>query len=409
MLATVAPSQDTSLAFVDANVYPYLRLVMKNKDQKYITPHQLRYLRINASFAPEGAVAPDVLFRIKDTVEQGESIDFALAFKNISQTAFDSLLKVKLIITDRNNVPHELTVPKRKALVAGDTLILSYPIDTRNFPGNNTLFVEFNPDDDQPEQYHYNNVLFKDFHVREDRFNPLLDITFDGVHILNKDIVASKPQILIKLKDESRFIELADTSLISLQVRYPDQSLRTYSFGDTMRFNPANLATGENTASIDFMPYFPEDGEYELIVTGKDVAGNKAGDLEYRVVFSVINKPMISNMLNYPNPFTTSTAFVFTVTGSEVPQNIRIQVLTITGKVVREITKDELGPIHIGRNITEFKWDGTDMYGQKLANGVYIYRVLTNLNGKSLDKYKASGDNTDKFFNKGYGKMYLMR
>ena len=71
---------------------------------------------------------------------------------------------------------------------------------------------------------------------------------------------------------------------------------------------------------------------------------------------------MISNMLNYPNPFTTSTAFVFTITGSEVPQNIKIQILTITGKVVREITKDELGPLHVGRNITEFKWDGTDMY-----------------------------------------------
>jgi hypothetical protein len=176
-----------------------------------------------------------------------------------------------------------------------------------------------------------------------------------------------------------------------------------------MVFIPANLSSGENTASIEFKPYFPEDGEYELIVSGKDATGNKAGELDYHVSFSVINKPMISNLLNYPNPFTTSTAFVFTVTGSEVPQNIRIQVLTITGKVVREITKNELGPIHIGRNITEFKWDGTDMYGQKLANGVYIYRVLTNLNGKSLDKYKADGDNTDKYFNKGYGKMYLMR
>ena len=118
---------------------------------------------------------------------------------------------------------------------------------------------------------------------------------------------------------------------------------------------------------------------------------------------------MISNLLNYPNPFTTSTAFVFTVTGSDVPQNIRIQILTITGKIVREITKDELGPIHIGRNITEYKWDGTDMYGAKLANGVYLYRVLTNLNGKSLDKYKADGDDTDKYFTKGYGKMVILR
>lgn len=118
---------------------------------------------------------------------------------------------------------------------------------------------------------------------------------------------------------------------------------------------------------------------------------------------------MISEMLNYPNPFTTSTAFVFTLTGSQVPQNLRIQILTITGKIVKEISKAELGPIHVGRNITDYKWDGTDTYGQKLANGVYIYRVITNLNGKSLEKYKADDDNTGKYFNKGYGKMYLMR
>lgn len=409
VLATVAPATDTTLSFINANTYPYVKLRMKNEDKVNITPHQLRYWMISADLVPEGAVAPAVLYQMRDTVEQGEKIDFALAFKNISQTAFDSMIKVKFVITDRNNVPHTIDIPKRKALVSGDTLQIRYSIDTRNYPGNNTLFVDVNPDNDQPEQYHYNNVLFKDFYVREDRYNPLLDITFDGVHILNRDIVSSKPHIHVKLKDESRFIELRDTSLIKVMVRYPDQTLHNFRFGDTMQFTPANLATGQNTASIDLRPYFPEDGEYELIVTGRDEAGNTAGNLEYRVVFSVINKPMISNLLNYPNPFTTSTAFVFTVTGSEVPQNMRIQILTVTGKVVREITKDELGPIHIGRNITEFKWDGTDMYGQKLANGVYLYRVLTNLNGKSLDKYRAQGDNTDKFFNKGYGKMYLMR
>ncbi len=409
LVATVTPATDTTLSFVNARVYPYLKLKMHTKDDVYITPYQLKYWRINASLVPEGAVAPNVLFNMTDTVEQGQVANFELAFKNISQTAFDSLLRVKIIITDRNNVPHQIEIPKRKALVAGDTLTVKYSFDTRDYPGNNTLFIDFNPDNDQPEQHHYNNILYKDFYVREDNFNPLLDVTFDGVHILNSDIVASRPNILVKLKDESVFLALKDTSLIKVQVRFPDQSLHEYHFGDTMIFIPANLSSGENTASIEFKPYFPEDGEYELIVSGKDMNGNKAGELDYHVSFNVINKPMISNLLNYPNPFTTSTAFVFTVTGSEVPQNIRIQVLTITGKVVREITKNELGPIHIGRNITEFKWDGTDMYGQKLANGVYIYRVLTNLNGKSLDKYKADGDNTDKYFNKGYGKMYLMR
>ncbi len=409
LLKTITSATDTTLSFVDAAMYPYLQLKMYNSDFDVATPYQLRYWRINGQAVPEGAVAPNILFQMKDTVDQGEMIDFKVAFKNISPTAFDSAMKFKFVITDNNNLPHPITIPNGKILISGDTLSIKYRIDSKDYPGNNTLFVEVNPNNDQPEQSHFNNVLFKDFYVRPDNYNPLLDVTFDGVHILNKDIVASKPHIYIKLKDESRFLALGDTSLLKVQVRYPDNTLHNYNFGDTMRFNPANLGSGENSASIDFMPYFPLDGDYELIVSGKDVVGNKAGVLEYHVVFSVINKPMISNLLNYPNPFTTSTAFVFTVTGSEVPQNIRIQILTITGKVVREITKDELGPIHIGRNITEFKWDGTDMYGQKLANGVYLYRVITNLNGQALDKYQAKGDKTDKYFNKGYGKMVIIR
>jgi hypothetical protein len=409
LLATVRPATDTSLSWINAQTYPYLKLKMLNTDSVTATPNQLRYWRVNGAYIPEGAVAPNILFAMKDTAEQGELVDFKLAFKNISQTAFADSMRVNFTLTDRFNNPVTLNLPKGKVLVSGDTMVINYKIDTRNYPGNNTVFVEVNPANAQPEQYHFNNILFKNLFVKADNFNPLLDVTFDGVHILNKDIVSAKPHILVNLKDESRFLALSDTAYIKVQVRFPDGSLRNYSFGDSMRFTPANLSTGNNTATIDFLPYFPEEGEYELIVSGRDVMGNTAGAIDYHVTFTVITKAMISNLLNYPNPFTTSTAFVFTITGSEVPQNMRIQILTITGKIVREITTNELGPIHVGRNITEFKWDGTDMYGAKLANGVYLYRVLTNLNGKSLDKYRAEGDNTDKYFNKGYGKMVLIR
>ncbi len=417
LLATVRPARDTSISFINPVIYPFIKLKMNNADNVLATAHQLSYWRLNADYVPEGAVAPNITFKMKDTVDVGEGIDFELAFKNISETAFDSL-KVKFVITNRNNVDSPLIIPRQKRLLVGEVLTISYRIDTRSFPGNNRLYVEVNPDNDQPEQYHFNNFIYKNFYVRPDKVNPLLDVTFDGVHILNRDIVSAKPHIVIKLKDESRFLALNDTSLLKVQIRYPDPSgsgngiLRTYYFDqDTMKFTPATIgAGGENSATIDLTPYLPgDDEEYELIVSGKDVSGNSAGELQYRVSFRVINKPMISNLLNYPNPFTSSTAFVFTVTGSQPPQNMRIQILTVTGKVVREITRDELGPIRVGRNITEFKWDGTDQYGSKLANGVYLYRVITNLNGVSLEKYKVEGDKTDKFFNKGYGKMYLLR
>jgi hypothetical protein len=406
--------QDLDISSIDAAAFPYVKLQMVAYDTTNYTPYQLRYWRLTYVPVPEGAIAPNIFLSTKDVIEAGEPIDFKVAFKNISHAAFDSVL-VKMIVTDRNNVPHIIPIPRRRPLPASgnpnDTLRVGSIINTAGFTGTNSIFLEVNPDNDQPEQYHFNNFLYRNFTVKPDSLSPLLDVTFDGVHILNRDIVSAKPDILIKLKDESRWLILDDTSLLRLQVRFPNGSLRNYFFAnDTLQFVPAGQAPNpDNTAMVNFRPYFAEDGEYELIVNGKDKSGNTAGNIEYRVSFQVINKPMISNLLNYPNPFTTSTAFVFTITGSEVPQNIKIEIMTITGKIVREITKEELGPLHIGRNITEFKWDGTDQYGQKLANGIYLYRVVTNLHGRSLDKYKASGDNTDKYFNKGYGKMYLMR
>jgi hypothetical protein len=411
--------QDFDISSVNATRYPFLRLSMRNEDAINLTPYQLRYWRVYYVPVPEGGLAPTITYTAKDTLEAGEKLNFSIAFKNISDVAFSDSIKVKVIVYDKNNVATIIPVTAKKKLAPGESANVDVTIDTKNLVGINTLYVDVNPDNAQPEQSHSNNFLYKNFFVKGDTYSPLMDVTFDGVHILNGDIVSAKPQILIKLKDESKFLALDDTSLVSVFVRYPGTGqLRRFAFNtDTLRFIPADVSTGKNEAMIEFTPAFLKDSDgefYELVVRAKDKSGNNAGSTEYSVRFQVYNKPMITNTFNYPNPFTTSTAFVFTITGTQVPQNIRIQILTVTGKIVRDITKDELGPLHIGRNITEFKWDGTDQYGQKLGNGIYLYRVLTNQNGNSLDKFStidANGDkvNTDKFFNRGYGKMYLMR
>jgi Peptidase family C25 len=413
-LTTLSQAQlDYNIQSINALQYPYLKLRMKNKDSINGTPWQLDYWRLNYTPIPEGALAPNITLQIKDSVDVGENLQVKVAFKNISYVPFDSI-KVKMVVLDQAGVSTTYVLPKQKPLAVGEVLTLDYIIPTTNYSGINTLFVDFNTDNDQPEQYHFNNFLYKNFYVRPDNFNPLLDVTFDGLHILNKDIVSASPSIQIKLKDESKFLALDDTTGLKVQLRFPGSApgvLKTYAWNtDTLRFIPANLSSGDNTATAELKPKNLPDGEYELIVKGKDKKGNTTGELEYKVLFTVINKPMISNLLNYPNPFTSSTAFVFTITGNEVPQNIKIEIMTITGKIVREITKNELGPLRVGRNITEFKWDGTDQYGAKLANGVYLYRVVTNLNGKSLEKYKVgTDDKTDQYFNKGYGKMVIIR
>jgi hypothetical protein len=406
-------TQDFDISAVNPAQFTYLQLKLTSEDTIHATPYQLKYWRLNDLPVPEGALAPNIFLTGSDSVELGEQIQFGVAFKNISPTSFDSLV-ISFKIIDKNNVTHIIPFPKAKPLISGDTIKIVYTIDTKNYPGLNTINVDVNPANAQPEQYHFNNFLYKNFYVKVDQTNPLLDVTFDNVHILNEDIVSAKPHIMIKLKDEAKFLLLNDTSVIKVQLRYPDGSLHPYYFNsDTLKFTPAT-SSADNTASVEFTPVFanqinPQGDEYTLIVTGSDKSGNPSGTIAFQVTFKIITKAMISNMLNYPNPFTTSTAFVFTITGSDVPQNIKIQILTITGKVVREITKEELGPLHVGRNITEFKWDGTDMYHQRLAIGVYLYHVVTNLNGKTLDKYTSQSDNTDQYFNKGYGKMYLMK
>jgi hypothetical protein len=409
LLKVIIASNDTLLDFVDANQYPHLFVRINLSDPVHFTPNQLKYLRLRGKLLPEGSVAPSIQFVMKDTLEQGEPLVFALPFKNISDRPFDSLLSVRLTITDRNNVSHIIPISPRKALIPGDTLLIQLTIDTRSYVGNNLLSVSFNPTLEQPEQYLYNNLLYRSFFVRSDQLQPLLDVTFDGVHILNRDIISAKPHIEIKLKDENRFMQLSDTSLFKVKVTYPDQQTRVFRLGDTLQFTPASLGSVGNVARLDFKPSFDQDGDYELEVEAKDEAGNQAGDQGYKVGFRVINQAMISNVYNYPNPFTSRTAFVFTLTGSELPQQLRIQILTVTGKVVREITQQELGPLQIGRNITTYQWDGTDQFGQPLGNGVYLYRILTNLNGKSLEKFQDEATTSAEFFRHGYGKMYLMR
>ena len=81
-------------------------------------------------------------------------------------------------------------------------------------------------------------------------------------------------------------------------------------------------------------------------------------------------------------------------------------IFFITGKIVREIDMSELGNIHIGRNITQYAWDGRDEFGDRLANGVYLYRVVTRMNDKSIDLNQTSAS---KYFNHEFGKMYLFR
>ena len=399
-------AKDTSLNFIDASQYPNLQLKWHSLDSANRTSPQLDFWRVLYSPVPEAALNPAEHLVFEDSLQAGQMMQFSVAVENLTELPMDSML-VSYKVIDANNTTHTLQSVRYKPLPGNDTLHAAIQFDPSSYPGNNVFFIEANPDNDQPEQYHPNNLGYLPFNIQVDNRNPFIDVTFDGVHILDKDIVSAEPFIKIALKDENKYLKLDDTSLLTLKVRYPNEvnTFRTIPFdGSTSKFIPAQ--GNKNEAYIEYRPKFTEDGTYELTVNGKDKTGNVAGRSEYKISFEVINKATITNVLNYPNPFSTSTAFVFTLTGSQVPTQFKIQILTVTGKVVREVTRQELGNIHVGKNITDYKWDGKDQYGQMLGNGVYFYRIVTALNGNDIE-HRSSG--ADKFFKNGYGKMYIMR
>lgn len=404
-------AQDTSLYFIPAENYPNIRLVWNSVDTTNRTSADLHFWRVLYKPLPEAALNGAAKLVYTDSINEGQEQKIQVAIENLTPYSMDSML-VKYKIIDSRNVAHLLTEKRYKKLGGNDTLVASLNFNADQYPGKNFLYIEANPDNDQPEQYHPNNIGYLPFLMNEDNVNPLLDVTFDGVHILDKDIVSAKPLIKILLKDNSRYNLLNDTSGITVQLLKPNETTpENISFdGNICKFFPAtNDNDGKNnTARVEYRPLLKEDGVYKLIVTGKDKAGNIAENTpKYEVQFTVENKPSITNVLNYPNPFSTSTQFLFTLTGSEIPSQFKIQVLTITGKVVREITKDELGALHIGRNITDYHWDGRDQFGQLLGNGVYLYRVITSIRGNDIDHRSDAA--VDKFFKNGYGKLYIMR
>lgn len=416
---------DTSINSIDALTYPYLRLQLASSDATDRTPTQPEYWRVIYDQAPELAINPNRFFEVaSDTIDQGNVWNVAVALENVSGYDMDSTWTKYTKRYGDNSVSQNYV--RNAALPSLDTLYLTFSENTLEgkFKGNNQLTIEANPLDfnHEQEQFHFNNFLQLDYDVVGDQENPLLDVTFDGIRILDGDIVSSKPEIAIQLKDENQFLALDDTSLVDIYFRRvePDlQSLDRVNFADPdVTFIPADLTSSSNNkALVNIRAEFPVNGTYELVVRSADKSGNGSSgtsdriiDLvyyDYKIRFEVINETTISNVLNYPNPFTTQTQFVFTLTGSVLPDYFEIQISNVKGTVVRQITMDELGPIHIGLNKTAYAWDGRDEYGDLLANGVYFYRIITSLNNQDIDPYAI--EQVDGFFERGIGKMVMIR
>jgi len=407
------------ISSINAREYPHVRLKIYVKDSRLYRGIMdgFDFFRLTADEIPEATLLSNSFRLNKDSINQGEPIELSINSKNIGRLPMDSMLVSFSILNLTAN--GEIQSIRFNKLPVDSIAHYATDFDTKTLSGDCSLIVEMNPNDDQPESYHGNNVFLKNIHVLRDSENPLVDVTFDGQHIFNGDIVSSKPKIKITIRDENKYFPLDNPDLFNVFLLNSFQQDTLIPMNsESIKFFPAQTSNlnQKNEAVIEFSPDFlsypsdyNQDGEYTLRITATDKAGNQSGKYDFEKRFKIINKKSVSQVFNYPNPFSTATRFVYTLTGYELPTYYGIRIMTMSGKVVREISQDELGPLKIGKHLTDFVWDGTDQFGDRLANGVYLYKFyIKDQNKKDYEKLEISKD-IDQYFTSGWGKLVIIR
>jgi hypothetical protein len=96
-------------------------------------------------------------------------------------------------------------------------------------------------------------------------------------------------------------------------------------------------------------------------------SANNQSENEIKLYRISESKLKLFNVTNFPNPFSKNTQFIFELSQ---PAEIRITIYTLGGKKIMEFDSQYYD---IGYNT--IYWNGKDAFGDKLANGVYLYKI----------------------------------
>jgi len=122
---------------------------------------------------------------------------------------------------------------------------------------------------------------------------------------------------------------------------------------------------------ISYPFYKLPDGLHILKVKAWDNYNN-SGE---RTIEFLINRNAdlnISQVFNYPNPFKNTTTFTFDHTRPGDDLDIRLEIYDLAGRLVQSYENQVTTEI---TSLTFLTWDGNDLKGNRLRNGVYIYTL----------------------------------
>lgn len=196
---------------------------------------------------------------------------------------------------------------------------------------------------------------------------PDLSLYLNNTNFVSGDITDAEPVFLAYLYDDQginftgigigREITLTldgdPTTAVTLNSMY-DPDLNSYQ-GGWVSYPLSGLADGKHTLTLKAWD-------------NMDNASEKSIEFEVSV-----NGPIaLTNVMNYPNPFADVTYFVFDHNKPGNNFDIIINIFDINGKLVNSLQGSSASE---GLSISPLMWDGTNMVGSKIGNGVYVYRM----------------------------------
>jgi flagellar hook assembly protein FlgD len=361
------------LSAIDARTYPKLQLVSTLQSSFGTATPILKSWSVEYEGPPDPATAPQLVRVDRDSVLEGEDAEFSADIYNIGYTTADSL-KVNFSLLDKTNAQKLFQSVQVNDLGSEDSKTVSATLNSSGLRGLQTLVVEL---DSKPnvELYNINNVVSRTFYIRRDSTPPQLQITFDGVQIVNGDYVSANPTILMKLFDNSP-LPLQDTSNVSLRldnasIPYLNNPQLTYSFPPT----------GSEKAELRYQPQLT-DGGHTLFIDAQDASGNPLSGSGFGVDFTVQSASTLQGVYNYPNPFSNDTYFTFNLTGSTLPDELKIRIYTVAGRLIHTLL---VPPNSLRFGFNRFHWDGRDYDGNEIANGVYFYTMVLKSGDKTFN------------------------
>ncbi len=231
-------------------------------------------------------------------------------------------------------------------------------------------------DDDIDGAISLEGVAIRDSVETTDATGPVVTIEFAG----GATSVLPGSELMVTLSDESGINTVIGGRgvPISLLLDGGDSTDVTGLFS----YDVGSYQSGEVDLDLPSLSY----GAHTVEIEASDNMGNRStGDLWFEVVSAADFE--VRNVANYPNPFPdggeTGTWLMFQLPG---PASVRIDIFTVGGRRVR--TLDDI-PASAGAN--QIYWDGLDVVGDELANGVYLYRILAVSESYRGDKAEAIG------------------